>query len=503
MPSKKGLLLIVALAVLTFPTWLYPYFPRFDSGAYIMGVASLADGHLPQILSHPLKPPAVYPPVTMLLLTPAYWLGGGSDAALRVALALLWLATMVLLLYAADESYRRDYWPWLLALTGTGSVWLYCGRVQSEIPYLFISTAALVCLDRLKTDHRFFGGPWGPAALIFVFLTPLTRQIGLMLAVSAAIYLAWDRHRRKRGLILALLFAVVGLAPGVTLYSVTQPGQFSPEKSSLLRKDGWDPTKGQQELVSRATLGRIKMNAVNSLQLAPASLFVFDTAPKNPALRAVLIGLALLMALGFFQRLIRGPTAAEYYLVLYLALLWLTPWLVRTRFFTVLAPWLAYYLIQGIDQVSRWVTRRDFLAQWVTRVIVLALVATNLASLATYDFHDRWSRIDNNEARMYEWGARQVEPGQLVLVRDPFAFYVLHGKQALSYSVSEQKYQPPYRLSRYLQQGGKVDAILYARTEKPVVERALDRYRLQVKETVIHPAGWALALIDNRPENKF
>lgn len=495
MPSKKALLLIIALAVLTFPTWLYPYFPRFDSGAYMMGIASLVDGHLPQILSHPMKPPAVYPPVTMALLAPVYLLSGGSDVALRIALSAMWLLTMILLLYGADEKYRREHWSWLMALAATGSIWLYCGRIQSEIPYLLLSAAAVVCLDRLKSDRRYFGGPWGPAAMILVFLLPLTRQIGLMLAVGAIVYLAWDRHRFKRGLILALLVAVVGIAPGVALYSVTQPGQFSPKKSSLLRKDGWDPSKGRQALVSRATLGRIKMNVVHSMQLAPSALFVLDFAPRRRALKAVMIALALLMAIGFARQWIRGPTAAEFYLVFYLALLWLTPWLVETRFFTVLAPWLVYYLIEGLEQVGRWLTRRDFIAQWLARVIVLALVATNLVSLASYDFTDRWSRKNNNEARMYQWGADQLAATDVILVRDPFAFYVLHGKQAISYAVSEQKYQPPYRLSTYLKQGGRVDAILYARSEKPVVNKAVALYGLQVKETVIHPAGWSLAII--------
>ena len=190
----------VLLAALTARTWFYPYMPRFDSGAYLMGIESIANGHLPKVLSHPLQPPATYPPVTMALLAPIYKLFDGDDVALRISLSLLWLAAMLLWVaaYWRDDGDKRL--PWLLALVATGSVWLYCGRIQSEIPYLLLTIAAVVSLDRLKRDDRFFGGPWGPLALALVVLVPLTRQIGLVLPLGAGLYLAWDRRRFQRGL---------------------------------------------------------------------------------------------------------------------------------------------------------------------------------------------------------------------------------------------------------------------------------------------------------------
>jgi len=499
MLTKRHRLLLLALALilagLTVPTWLYPYMPRFDSGAYIMGVESLARGELPKVLSHPMQPPATYPPVTMLLLAPMYKLCGGSDVALRAALSLLWLAAMLLMIYAWRDEERRRFLPWLLALSATGTVWLYCGRIQSEIPYLLLTLAAVVCLDRLKNDERFFGGVWGPLALVLTVLVPLTRQIGLMLPAGAALYLAWDRNRLKRGLALGVLFAIIGVLPAIALYVKTQPGQFSPKKSSVMRRDGWDPSKGQVGLLSRETLGRIKMNAVGSATLAPAALFVLDFPPESTAMRAGLVVLFFLMLLGYVLRWIRGPTAAEFYLACYLALLWLTPWLVETRFFTVLVPWLIFYLLTAVDFIARWIWRQDDKAIWAGRVLVIALTVVNLFLLATYDFRDRWSRINNDEAAMYAWGAEQLDPDDVVLTRDPFAFYVLHRHPAMSYTVSEQKYQPRFRLSSYLAGGGRVDAILFSESENTVVTESLAFYDLSMEIAARHPAGWILAEI--------
>lgn len=490
MPPKRTLLLVLVLFALTAPTWLYPYFPRFDSGAYLMGIESLTHGQMPRILSHPMQPPATYPPVTMALLAPAYALTGGSDTALRIGLSLMWLLAMLVFYRAWRDDERAGLLPWVLALAGTGSVWLYCGRIQSEIPYLLLTAAALACLERLKRDERFWGGWWGALSLIMVALVPLTRQIGLMLALGAAAYLAWDRLRWRRGLALAAAVLAAGVAPGLVLYSVTQPGQFSPQKSSVLRRDGWDPQKGHIGLLSGEMLGRLKMNVAGTMMLAPASLFPLDFVPASRGARAGLALLFFLMLVGYGLRWIRGPTAVEFYLVAYLGLLWLTPWVVETRFFTVLAPWLALYLLEALAWLAGGVGGGKNWRRWAVRLAAAGLIAVNLASLAGYDFVDRWSRRDNDEARMYQWGAKHMAEGEVLLTRDPFAFFVLHRRQAMSYSVSEQKYQPPYRLSAYLAGGGKVHALLFHQRDEQAAQACIVRYGLAVDEDLRTEQGW-------------
>lgn len=487
MSKRVALILLLALFALTAPTWLYPYYPRYDSGAYLMGVASLAEGRLPRVLSHPLEPPATYPPVTMVLLAPVYRISGGSDAALRFTLALCWLAAMALILFTRRNDERPDRRLWQVALAGTGSIWLYVGRIQSEIPYLLVTLAAVVCLDRLKRDERRWGGGWGVAALLLVMLAGLTRQIGLMLAPGAALHLLWDRRRLRQRWLVAAAFLILGALPGAWLYSVTQPGQFSPEKSSVMRRDGWDPNEGRMSLLSREMLGRVKSNLEATAQLAPGALFVMDFQAARQAPRVALLVLLGLLLLGGLLRFRRGPTAAEWYLIPYLGLLWLTPWLVETRFFTVLVPWLALYLIEAVEWLAARFTRRESLSRWSARAVVGVLIAVNLVLIARYDFTDRWSRRDNPEAAMYEWGSTLLDPDEVVLTRDPFAFYVMTGRRALSYTDSEQKYQPPYRLPAYLAGGGRVEAVLYPDTpdETAKVRRCLAAHELAMDEPVV------------------
>lgn len=494
MTVRRVALLILVLTALTAPTWCYPYFARYDSGAYVMGTASLAGGTLPKVLSHPLQPPATYPPVTMVLLAPAYLLGGGSDVALRMMLALCWLATMALLAWQWwDDPRRASRLPWVLCWATASSVWLYVGRIQSEVPYLLVTVAAIGCLDRLKRDHRFWGGPWGGAALILVMLAGLTRQIGLTLAVGAALYLLWDRARWRRGLTLAVLFAVVGAAPGALLYTVTQPGQFSPEKSSVMRRDGWDPQRGQLSLVSREFLGRIKSNVVMSTQLAAGALFALDFPSGSRWVKAVFVALAALLLLGFSLQWIRGPTAVEFYIIPYLGLLLVTPWLVETRFFTVLVPWLLLYLFDAVALLAEKVGRATRLqAQRAAIGFFAALLLVAAVLVARYDFVDRWSRQQNDEATAYRWATALTAPDDVVLTRDPFAFYVLTGRRSMSYSASEQKYQPPYRLPGYLANGGRLNAVVFPESEEPAVRRRLAEARLSAHEARRRD-GWVFA----------
>jgi len=467
-----------------------------------MGTASLADGRLPRILSHPLEPPATYPPVTMALLAPAYRSTGGSDVAMRFMLALCWLATMALLVWQwGDDPRRRARWPWVLCVAGAGSIWLYVGRIQSEIPYLLVTAAAIGCLDRLKRNARFFGGWWGPAALALVAAAGLTRQIGLMLAVGAGAYLLWDRRRWRRGVVLALLVAGVGAAPAALLYAVTQPGQFSPEKSSVLRRDGWDPHRGQLSLVSREFLGRIKSNVVLSSQLAPGALFALDFPPRNRGVQAAFVALFALMALGHARQWIRGPTAAEFYLLPYIGLLWVTPWLVETRFFTVLVPWLLLYLFDAVAWLSgRFGRATPAGAERVGVGLFIGLLLVAATIIARYDFTDRWSRIQNPEADAYEWAVSLTQPGDVVMTRDPFALYVLTGRRAMSYTASEQKYQPRYRLPGYLAGGGRLDALLYPESEADIALTRTKEAGLTAFE-MRHRDGWVFARLTAQPDS--
>ncbi len=493
MDRRRTLLMLLALAALTARTWFYPYFARFDSGAYLMGIESVAHGQAPRILSHPQQPPATYPPVTMILLAPVYALTGGSDVALRIALSLLWLAAMWIFYVSQRSELDERRGRAVLALAATGSVWLYCGRIQSEIPYLLLTVAGLAVLGRWKRDERFFGGGWALSALALSALIPLTRQIGLTFVLGAAIYLAWDRRRLKRGLVLAALVLVVGAWPGMALYSVTQPRQFSPTDSSVLRRSGWEPERGHIPLLGREMLGRVKMNIVASGELAPAALFPRDFAPTSLPARIGMWVLAALMAIGFVVRCRRGPTVVEFYLLAYLALLLVIPWLVETRFYTVLVPWLAVYLLEGGEQVARLAARRPDFARGAALMLVFILVLVNVTLIAQYRFTDRWSQRGNEQARLFRWGADRLQPGQIVLTADPFAFFVAHRFQGLSYAVGEQKYQPQFRLEAYVAGGGRLDAILFPSSDREVVQRALAHLGLTMGKETLSAEGWVLA----------
>jgi hypothetical protein len=199
------------------------------------------------------------------------------------------------------------------------------------------------------------------------------------------------------------------------------------------------------------------------------------------------------MAAGVVVRFARGPTGAEFYLLCYLALLLITPWLVETRFYTVFAPWLALYLIDGAQWLGRIALRREDRARIFSCALVALLIAINLLSIARYDFHDRWSRRDNDEARMFAWGAAMLGPDDVVLASDPFAFYVMYRRYALSYAVSEQKYQPRYRLEAYLAGGGRADAILFPATDQNVVANSLTHFGLEMNQPLRSPEGWTFA----------
>jgi len=289
---------------------------------------------------------------------------------------------------------------------------------------------------------------------------------------------------------LAVLFAVVGALPSVVLYAVTQPGQFSPEKSSVLRRNGWDPGQGQMSMLSREFAGRVKSNIQVSTQLASGAFFAMDFPPQRTAARAALVILTLLLIIGYVRQWIRGPTAAEFYVLFYTALLLVTPWLVETRFYTVLMPWLALYLILAVEWIAGGLLR-DKRRAWIAGcAAAVVIAAAAMATALTYDFVDRWSQKENPEAAAYQWAKSLTTAEDVVLTRDPFALYVVTGRRAMSYTAGEQKYQPLYRLPGYLAAGGRLDAVLYPVVEREEVERRLTDAGLRMGDLQRH-GRWA------------
>lgn len=299
---------------------------------------------------------------------------------------------------------------------------------------------------------------------------------GIGLALLFAPRKQSDVKKEKKGRTIAAILMIALIAiPWALLINSIQPGSLSPGSESVLRTDGWDQSKGHIGIFSLALLGRIKMNLFASGTFAPESLFFTYDLSRFAWTWAIFLPLFFLMLIGFIYRAIKKRSVLEGVTIAYCGLIFVTPWLSEPRFFTVILPIIIVYFSEGIDLLSKWALRvknetanvRIFAA--VCSVIVIA----NLAGLIADDRVNPWSAKENEDYLLAKFAQRQLPGDAVVLAHDHCAFYLLTGNKSLSFTPSEQKFLPQYKLDSYLAKKGRVDFIAWSEGDAELVRKFL------------------------------
>jgi hypothetical protein len=190
--------LIVACALLIAGTLDDGHHFGGDFAAYIMQAQSLIDGDVSEYMeanaftvNHSSRPmgPVTYPWGVPVLLAPVLVLFGMNLYALKAVGA----AAYVLFLALLPIGFRRWHTPgWLLCLTGLFALnpFLigYANHIVSDLPFLLVSTAAVLWIDRWATRGESLIGPrWDPAMLgALIALACMLRTTGLLLLAALA-----------------------------------------------------------------------------------------------------------------------------------------------------------------------------------------------------------------------------------------------------------------------------------------------------------------------------
>jgi hypothetical protein len=495
--TDKRLYLLAAwllISVLALARFVETVHPRYDSGAYIIAAKSLAEGKGLTHLAHPESPPfTTYPPLIPLLLSPFAKFAQDGFNGLKAGIVLFFSLSVLVFALGFRERFGPRILP-AMVLFGTGSVLAFAGRIQGEIPFLFLSLFVLIYAERyFKNLSR----KNLAILLISLFLLANARQAGIAWSGGVLLALAFapvgpvNRRRiiRKR-VLAAVAIVVVVIVPWALLLDAIQPGAVSPGASSVLRADGWDPEKGRIGLASIAMLGRIKANLIATATLAPESLFFTYNLSSHAWMKIVFWPLFALMLAGFAKRLVRNRTALEGVTVSYCGLIFITPWLTEPRFFTVILPILLVYLYEGVT-----LSTRVFVKQQAPRIagtaftaICLVIALVNAGGVLLDDHVNPWSAKENPDYEIAQFAKPHLNENDIVLSHDHCAFYLLTGNHSLSFTPAEQKFHPVYKLHMYLLRGERVDAIAYEHSDAELIDE------------LVAKQGWSLEKIaeDNR-----
>jgi 4-amino-4-deoxy-L-arabinose transferase-like glycosyltransferase len=478
-----------------------------------------------------------FPPFFPMLLAPVQLLFGTAWVPQKIFVFLLYLASGPLMLRLGERLLPRS---WALATVAVAMISVpvleFSHYVMSEIPFLFLSLAALVVGgEMLWLPHR--GSEIPPAApgnrtgsgagrlLIYFLLAGLafyTRSTGAALIVAFLLIALFARRPK-------LLLAGLGLTAAVLIPWVVHT-YFSgltghTYLDQLLYINPYYPRMGM--LDAKWLLIRLQQNADYYFLLEiPWVIFPFGyrstyslhVGPEATALPVVL-GLIVngLILFGFVRALRRFPLLAAYVGVsLATAVGWPQIW-ASVRFILPLLPLLCLFFVVGMWhlkrvveqawQARRWRDRRAAAASVWVPTIILTLVLAGMFGLGVRNlFHY------HAETRQYpcpwelyfraaEWSGANLPPGSLVLDRKPGMFGLVSGLPATSFP----REKDPEKMLDFLRVKGvryvHASVIPYDDMREflyPFLARR-DSY-FDITWTSSHPAGTSVALLEFYPD---
>lgn len=412
-----------------------PYYPRYDSGAYLVSAVSLAQGKGLTEINHPEEPAFVlYPPLYPVFLAPQIWLFGLNYAALRIHLLFLFL----LLLFLTWRTFPPPMNVWGVFLLCISNLALYAGRIQGELPLAFLFTLYLF-LER-KHSKR-----WWTFAVLAAM--PLIKPIGLVPVAAAGLdsVFSWAKDRKAWR---PALYSLLVPLPFVLWTLWAQPNLLHPSRTPLLA-DTW--TGDVQHTVSPVSTEMIRRAGENFWRLIDEIVpqgFAFVDAFHHYGNSHVHLWFAGLFVLAGIPLLFRFKRIYGLIVLVHLALLCTLPTL-TPRYIAIFLPLYVFSACLIISLTSRvW--------KFLPGLILLSGGSVILFVSLTYPRElDLWTTASATAITAHT--ADLFLPSRaVVLVNDPYGFYLVTGRKTLPYLRSEQKSPPEHFLSRYTARRGKI-----------------------------------------------
>lgn len=314
-----------------------------DNANYILLAHSLMTGAPYSSAESPWGYPALLTPIMAVIGT-----GNFVEAIpwLKLLTILFFLASLpaIYLLFRARHSAIMAFGATMLFVLCNTTLW-YANDVMTEIPYLCVTFAALLYWQKgiapWAQERSTSTTPWPAlfAASVLIALSYYIRSVGVTLFAAALLVLLWYRKLRA---LLALAFLLAIMALPWAIFSSTH--EFPGYLAKFLLRDPFNPAAGRISSVGEFLIWIGDSAKINILDTFPRMLL---PDPTPDTLRAILTPiLAVLLVGGLILRLARRVELPEIYTLLFLLLLFASPFR-ADRFLLPVYPLLLHYVFEG------------------------------------------------------------------------------------------------------------------------------------------------------------
>lgn len=431
------------------------------------------DSHYIEMASDFLKGksfPSWHGPLYSIFLSVPILLFGVNIIWLKATSFVFIIAQLFLFYYTFKDHVSPTIFTLVLLIISVSSSILYfASQTYSEAMFMFLQALTLFIFIRTYLNSRLINPSWKQDAIqwlivgFFVFLTSLTRDIGLAMLLAMIIFLLLEKKFRAAlfvTLSYTLFFSIFKIYKSILWSHSSAPNKLA----EILAKNQYNAAMGTEDFAGM--LNRFLLNAKGYL----SRHFMIGLGLQDPAsteksyVIAILVAVLLLIALIysfrrnkvlFFCALYVGGALASTFIVL--NQVW-----DQMRMVIIFIPMMILLIAWGVQQLSQ---RKGFQYFNILLYFMLILIffktldhtldqskdnrkvlKKSLSGNLYYGFSPDWQ----NFLRMSEWVSKNIPKDQLVASRKPSMSYI-YGKGRDFYPLYRFPTQPPEEFIRAIE----------------------------------------------------
>jgi len=426
-----------------------------DFALYVAHARNIATGHPYADTGYlfnphvPLLSPRVYPPVFPLLVSPVYHFFGLNIFAIKIAGIFVFALFLLVLYHYTRERLSNPALQMVVVAAVAFSPWFWLAkdRISPDFYFIFFAYAAIFVLDRASPQRR-LDGRLVLLALVSALMICLaygTRTLGLLLVPALALS-DLLKYRTLRGftILVTVLFVAFYIGQNSVLHTdqsyldsykgavhqVTSSDVAGPE----VAEDNLNQPVFQVAMFLRGIGSRIIEN-IEYYHQVMSSYWITNI---NDSLDDILyLVMGLLAIVGFISLVMQGPSIAEFFLVLYVSVLLVVPFL-QDRYMLPLIPIYLVYIFQGVEVVATRIGRMaGKFGEWRLFMPLGASFAVTLVYAGAYaasDFGDFQVGVEKDESvEMFDFIRQHTTEESIVVFRAPRVMALYTGRKSTMY----------------------------------------------------------------------
>lgn len=324
-----------------------------------------------------------WPFIFPLLLIPIIYLFGVNIVLLKLIPLLFAILSIIIFYFIVKEREDPKLTMIILALIAVNPLmFFFSHEILSEITYLFFSLCTLYFINKYDKT-KFVSNKYLFLTTIFLLLTYFTRAIGISLIIAIGLYYLVKIVRKNDiGLNFKKLISIIILItiPIIAwLIRTLKYKDVAAIPSTLSQALYVNPTNPELGIIGiKGFISRILENIY--YYLGPGIINDINKILPNNLNKLIILLIIIggiywfITGWGLIKSYKQHKSVFEYYFLIYLILILIYPW-TTIRFLVPIIPFLVYYFIIGIKEITQKINAKRFFTAIILILFLISVFA--------------------------------------------------------------------------------------------------------------------------------